>query len=81
MQEEANKQKRMADEMDINLEVFNLKPASSVTCTAAPASLTCSVMPKPNTRIIPSWMSAPCGGCGRRKGEIKALRKIVGSGG
>ena len=25
MQEEANKQKRMADEMDINLEVFNLE--------------------------------------------------------
>ena len=40
-------------------------------------------MPKPNTVIIPSWMSAPCGGCGRRKGEneIKALRKNVGSGG
>ena len=25
MQEAANKQKRMADEMDINLEVFNLE--------------------------------------------------------
>jgi len=25
MQEEANKQKRIADEMDINLEVFNLE--------------------------------------------------------
>ena len=25
MQETANKQKRMADEMDINLEVFNLE--------------------------------------------------------
>ena len=45
------------------------KPISSVTCTAAPASQTCFVMPKPNTAIIPSWRSAPCGGCGRRKGE------------
>lgn len=51
------------------------KPISSVTCTAAPVSQTCSVMPKSNTRIIPSWRSAPCGGCGRRKGEIKALRE------
>ena len=35
------------------------------------------VMPKPNTVIILSWICAPCGGCGRRKGEneIKALRK------
>ena len=45
------------------------KPISSVTCTAAPASQTCSVMPMPNTGTIPSWRSAPCGGCGRRKGE------------
>ena len=66
MQEEANKQKRMADEMDINLDVFNLETISSVTCIAAPVSQTCSVMPKPNTGIIPSWRSAPCGGCGRR---------------
>ena len=36
-----------------------------------------SVMPKPYTVIILSWICAPCGGCGRRKGEdkIKALRK------
>ena len=27
-------------------------------------SLTCSVMPKPNTVIILSWICAPCGGCG-----------------
>ena len=41
------------------------------------------VMPKPKTGSILSWMSAPCGGCGGRKGEneIKALRKAVGSGG
>ena len=58
-----------------------LKPISSVTCTVAPASQTCSVMPKPNTGTILSWGSAPCGGCGRRKGEIKAQRKAVGSGG
>ena len=59
------------------------KPISSVTCTAAPASQTCSVMPKPNTRTILSWMSAPCGECGGRKGEneIKALRKTGGDGG
>ena len=25
---------------------------------------TCSVMPKPNTEIILSWICAPCGGCG-----------------
>ena len=30
-------------------------------------------MPKPNTGIIPSWMNAPCGGCGRRKGENDLL--------
>ena len=37
-------------------------------------------MPKPNTGTILSWICAPCGGCGRRKGEneIKALRKTVG---
>ena len=47
-------------------------------------------MPKSNTAIIPSWRSAPCGGCGRRKGESELLddmdfhynkmkcRKIVG---
>ena len=40
------------------------KPISSVTCTAAPASQTCSVMPRPSTGIIPSWRNAPCGGCG-----------------
>ena len=49
------------------------KPISSVTCTAVPAGQTCSVMPKPNIRTIPSWMSAPCGGCGRRKGEDEIL--------
>ena len=40
------------------------------------------MMPKPNTGIIQSWRSAPCGGCGRRKGEneIKALRKTVVTG-
>jgi hypothetical protein len=27
------------------------------------------VMPQPNMGIILSWRSAPCGGCGRRKGE------------
>ena len=40
------------------------KPTFSVTCTAVPASQTCSVMPKPNTGTIPSWICAPCGGCG-----------------
>ena len=30
---------------------------------------TCSVMPKPSTRTIQSWMSAPCGGCGGRNWE------------
>ena len=49
------------------------KPISSVTCTAAPASQTCSVMPKPNTGTIQSWTSAPCGGCGGRKGEWELL--------
>ena len=49
------------------------KPTSSVTCTAAPVSQTCSVMPKPNTGIILCWMSAPCGGCGGRKGENDLL--------
>ena len=31
------------------------------------------MMPKPNTVIIQSWRSAPCGGCGRRKGENELL--------
>ena len=30
-------------------------------------------MPKPNTGTIPNWKSAPCGGCGRRKGENEML--------
>ena len=30
-------------------------------------------MPKPNTGTIPNWKSAPCGGCGRRKGENELL--------
>ncbi len=30
-------------------------------------------MPKSNTGIILSWRSAPCGGCGRRKGENEIL--------
>ena len=42
-------------------------------CTAAPASQTCSVMPMLNTENIPSWMCAPCGGCGGRKGENELL--------
>ena len=42
-----------------------------------PVSQTCSVMPQPNTGIIQSWRSVPCGGCGRRKeeNEILVLRK------
>lgn len=35
------------------------------------------MMPKPNTGIIPSWMNAPCGGCGRRKGENEILDDMV----
>ena len=31
------------------------------------------MMLKPNMGIILSWMSAPCGGCGRRKGENEIL--------
>ena len=51
--------------------------------TVGDGGQTCSVMPKPSTRTIQSWMSAPCGGCGRRKeeNEIKALRRNVGNGG
>ena len=30
-------------------------------------------MPRPNTAIIPSRRSAPCGGCGERKGENELL--------
>ena len=30
-------------------------------------------MSKPNTVIIQSWICAPCGGCGRRKGENEIL--------
>ena len=45
--------------------------------TVGSGGKTCSVMPKPNTEIILSWICAPCGGSGGRKGEneIKALRK------
>ena len=41
--------------------------------TVGDGGQTCSVMPKPSTRTIQSWMSAPCGGCGRRKGENELL--------
>jgi hypothetical protein len=30
-------------------------------------------MPKPNMVIILCWICAPCGGCGRRKGENELL--------
>ena len=30
-------------------------------------------MPRPNTETILSWRSAPCGGCGGRKGENELL--------
>ena len=40
------------------------------------------MMPKPNTGIIQSWICAPCGGCGRRKGENdKGPTETVGDGG
>ena len=42
-----------------------------------PIGFTYSVMPKPNTRIISSWMNAPCGGCGRKKGENEILDDMV----
>ena len=63
--------KRMADEMDINLEVFNLETDFFSDLHCSSRSQTCSVMPKPNTGIIPSWRSAPCGGCGRGKGRMR----------
>ena len=31
------------------------------------------MVPKPNTENIPSWRNAPCGECGRRKGENELL--------
>ena len=40
-----------------------------MTCIAAPASQTCSVIPKPNTETIPTLICAPYGECGRRKEE------------
>ena len=41
--------------------------------TVGDGGQTYSVMPKPSTRTIQSWMSAPCEGCGRRKGENELL--------
>ena len=60
-----------------NMNIENRRAKMEVTCTAVPAGQTCSVMPQPNTGIIQSWRSAPCGG---RKGEdeTKALRKTGG---
>ena len=54
----------MADEMDINLEVFNLETDffGDLRCSSRFTEM--PVMPKPNTGIIPSWKIAPCGGCG-----------------
>ena len=54
--------KRMAMRWISTWKYSTSKPISSVTCTTAPASQTCSVMPMPNTVIIQSWMRAPCGG-------------------
>lgn len=73
--------KRMADEMDINLEVFNLETDffGDLHCSSRFTDMLCDA--QANTATIPSWRIAPCGGCGRRKGEIKDLRKTVGSSG
>ena len=73
MQEAANKQKRMADEMDINLEVFNLETDffGDLHCSSRWTDMLCDA--QPNTGIILSWRSALCGGCERRKGESEML--------
>ena len=49
--------------------------------TVGDGGQTCSVMPKPSTRTIQSWMSAPCGGCGRRKGENEITQRESGEDG
>ena len=46
-----------------------MKHRDSETPGQVPVLQTCSVMPQPNTGIIQSWRSVPCGGCGGRKGD------------
>ena len=83
MQETANKQKRMADEMDFNLEVFNLETDffGDLHCSSRFTDMLCDAQAQygdySELEKCPMWgMWVKEGG-----GEIKALRKIVGSGG
>lgn len=80
MQETANKQKRMADEMDINLEVFNLETDffGDLHCSSRFTDMLCDAQAQygdySELEKCPMW------GMWEKEG-IKALRKAVGNGG
>jgi len=75
-----NKQKRMADEMDINLEVFNLETDffGALHCSSRFTDMLCDAQAQyqnySELDMCPMW------GMWEKKGEneIKALRKCVG---
>ena len=66
MQETANKQKRMADEMDINLEVFNLETDffGDLHCNSRWTDMLCGAQAQYGD--YSELGMCPCGGCGRR---------------
>ena len=80
MQETTNKQKRMADEMDINLEVFNLETDffGDLHCSSRWTDMLCDAQAQygdySELEKCPMW------GMLLKEGrEIKALRKTVGT--
>lgn len=82
MQETANKQKCMADEMDINLEVFNLETDffGDLHCSSRFTDMLCDAQAQygdySELEKCPMW-----GMWEKERGEIKALRKTVGDDG
>ena len=70
-------------EANINLEVFNLETDffGDLHCSSRFTDMLCDAQAQYGD--YSELESAPCGGCGRRKGEneMKALRKAVGDGG
>ena len=61
-------------EANLNLEVFNLETDffGDLHCSSRFTEMLCDAQAW-NTGIIPSWICAPCGGCGRRRGENDLL--------
>jgi len=73
MQEAAKKQKRMADEMDINLEVFNLETDffGDLHCSSRWTDMLCDAQAQYGD--YSELDECPMWGCGRRKGENELL--------